>query len=230
MAKPDLLKKDDYLVKIIDSFKTPALAQINALKSFLVTAGEKISTEEKDLIELTLNSCRHIQNLTEIYSLVHKLNYENLRLNYEKFDFNDLIVNCLKEFSILLKYYEINIAFLPKNEIIINADKNKIKKVIENLVIESINQAFKKSTMELNISQNKNFLVFEIKSRSPYIDVELMDECFRKNKSNTSVMSKTVKELGFYLSGEIINAHYGTMIVKSFPDNINIFGFAIPLN
>ena len=40
-------KKDEYLAKIIHDLKTPTIAQIRALESFLSSTGDKIEQEEK---------------------------------------------------------------------------------------------------------------------------------------------------------------------------------------
>ena len=53
---------EECTLKIIHDLKTPIDAQIAALESFLQTTSSKINQEEKDLIELTLNSCNYTQN------------------------------------------------------------------------------------------------------------------------------------------------------------------------
>ena len=63
-------KKDEYLTKIIHDLKTPTIAQIKALESFLVTCSNKISQEEVDLIKLTLSSCNYMHKLIDIFTSV----------------------------------------------------------------------------------------------------------------------------------------------------------------
>ena len=92
-------KKEDLLANIIYDLKTPTNAQITALESFLKTSGKKINSEEKDLIELTLNSCLHVQKLIDNFSSAYRLNFENLKLNYEKFDIANMINTIIKEVS-----------------------------------------------------------------------------------------------------------------------------------
>ena len=52
-------------------------------------------------------------------------------------------------------------------------------------------------------------------------------EIFEKFKRK-STFNKTTLGLGLYLSKEIINAHFGIIIVNSLENNTNIFGFEIP--
>jgi len=224
------IKKDEYIAKIIHDLKTPINAQITALELFLETTNNKISQEEKDLIELTLNSCNYMQNLIEVFNSVHKLNFESIKLNYEKFDVVELVESLLNELKILIKYYELEVSFNCSEKIIINADKLQIKRVLENLISNSINYAFKNSTIKISLNKIGGSLFFEIKNNSPYIEAHILKEIFQKYKTNAGLYNKSGVGLGLYLSNEIIRAHRGEMHAKSYQDDINIFGFSIPIN
>lgn len=221
-------KRDEFLAKIIHDLKTPTIAQIKALECFLTTCSDKINQDEKDLIELTLNSCNYMQKLIDTFSFVHKLNYEELVLNYEKFSLIELIKNTIKELNILLKYYNLKIELKYDEEIIINGDKLQIKRVLDNLISNSINFAFKNSIIYINVDTKRGDTTVEIKNNSPYIEPKILKEIFEKFKTYPSNYNKAGVGLGLYLSKEIIHAHFGKMIAKSYPDNINIFGFIIP--
>ena len=221
-------KKDEFLAKIIHDLKTPTIAQIKALESFLATCTNKISEDERDLIELTLNSCNYMQKLIEIFGSVYKLNFEELSLSYEKFNLINLIQNTINELKILLKYYNLNIEFNFNNDIIVNADKLQIKRVLENLISNAVNYAFKNSTININAELKKGNVTVEIKNNSYFIEPKILKEIFEKFKTYPSNYNKAGVGLGLYLSKEIIHAHFGKMIAKSYPDNINIFGFVIP--
>ncbi len=221
-------QKDDFLAKIIHDLKTPTIAQIKALECFLTTCSDKFNQDEKDLIELTLNSCNYMQKLIETFNFVHKLNYEEIILNYEKFSLISLIENTINELKILLKYYNLNVKFKYDEEIVVNADKLQIKRVLDNLISNSINYAFKNSTIYISVESKKGETSIEIKNNSPYIEPKVLKEIFEKFKTYPSNYNKAGVGLGLYLSKEIIHAHFGKMIAKSYPDNINIFGFIIP--
>lgn len=221
-------KKDEFLAKIIHDLKTPTTAQIKALESFLATCSDKINEEEKDLIELTLNSCNYMQKLIDTFGSVYKLNFENIILSYEKFSIIDLINKTIQELNILLKYYNLKIEFKYNNDIIVNADRLQIKRVLENLISNAINYAFKNSTIYIQTELKKGEVTFEIKNSSHFIEPKILKEIFEKFKTHPSNYNKAGVGLGLYLSKEIIHAHFGKMIAKSYPDDVNIFGFVIP--
>lgn len=224
------IQKEEYIAKIIHDLKTPIGAQIVALESFLSTVKNKISQEEKDLILLTLNSCNYMQKMIEIFNFVYRLNFEPIKLNYEKFDVANVVDDVLAESQILIKYYELNISYKFDKNIILNADKLQIKHVIENLILNSINYAYKNSLVEISSSILNNNFNFIIRNKSPYIPPSELKEIFQKNKIISTLYNKSATSLALYLSKEIVVAHGGLMIAQSYPDNTNIFGFKIPMN
>ena len=222
------IKKDEYISKIIHDIENPILAQITALELFLSAVNNKISYDEKDLIELTLNSCKYLYKLVEVFNSVYKLNFEPLKLNFEKFDIAELVKDSIQESKILLKYHELSLEFEFEKEVVVNADKIQIKRVIETLFSNSITYAFKNSIIRIELLKANNKILFEIKNNSPYIEQEVLKDVINKHKTQ-ALYNKNGIGLGLYLSKEIINAHNGTIIAKSFPEDISIFGFEIPL-
>ena len=58
----------------------------------------------------------------------------------------------------------------------------------------------------------------------------MLKEIFEKNKTTKYKLTKMGSILGFYLSKEIIAAHFGKMVAQSSTDNTNILGFVIPID
>lgn len=222
-------KKDDGLNELIQDFKTPTAAQIKALELFLSSSEGKINSSEKELIELTLNSCNHVQNLIETYNTVQKLEHEKIHLNYDKFNIVNLFKEIICDFKILLKYHDIDIRLNSPEEIIINADKNQIRKVIKIILTEAINSSFKKTIIDIDLIKQKNEFRAYIKNESPYIEPKILKELFEKNKANRYRLAKISSVLSFFLSKEIIAAHFGKMIAQSNTDNKNVLGFIVPV-
>ncbi|MBQ4645910.1 MAG: HAMP domain-containing histidine kinase [Candidatus Gastranaerophilales bacterium] len=223
------IKKEDYVAKIMHDLENPILAQINALRSFLDTAEKKIAQEEKDLIELTLNSCNYISRQIDIFNLVYRLNYEPISLNYETFNFGEIIDETLDEMKVLLKYSDLDYIFENDFDCFVKADKIQIKKIVQNLISNSVNYAFKGSLIKITLLKEANDLIFKVESNSPAICEDVLREVFQKSNIGMSLYSKFSIGLGLYLSKEIIKAHGGVMIAKSFPEDVNIFGFKLPI-
>ena len=221
-------KKQDFLPKILYDLKTPALAQITALETLLKVSGKNFGSQDKDIIELTIHSCRYMQHLIDVFSMINSLECEKIKPFCEVFDINLVLKKILDELKIILKYRNITINIETNDELLIYADKLYLKITIFNLLSNSIDYAFDNSAIDIHFCKRKNNLVFEIKSHGTPILADFSKEIFEKFKRK-STFNKTTLGLGLYLSKEIVNAHYGTIIAKSQDHHINIFGFEIPI-
>lgn len=218
------IKQDEFISGIIHDLKTPAIAQMKALELFLTTTSDKINSEEKDLIELTLNSCNYMQKLIDNFSFISKLNSDGIKLNYKNFNIEEVINKIILENNILIKYSNLKIKVNAENNSVIFADKIKIKKVIESLFLYSINSAQRNSQITISYSLIKNMFKFEIISKGTQMDENEILELFEKIQTKHTASSKNI---GLYLSREIISAHFGKIVFKNINDK-NIIGFCLP--
>ncbi len=222
------LKKEEYLSKILNDLKIPASAQVCALNSLLENVAPKFSQEETDLVKLTLNSCKYMQKLIETCSSVFKLNFQKIIPKYSSFDIVLLVKEIINELDIILKYNKLKIQISTNNQIMIYADRLLISHVVENIISSCIYSAYQNTIIYINITKTKQEICFEVKSNSPYIEEDILKEIFNKYKNYPSYHN-IASGIGLYLSKEIVNAHFGRMIAESLKEEINIFGFYLPL-
>ena len=135
----------------------------------------------------------------------------------------------IKEKEILLKYNRLKIEINSSCNLKVHADKALMEQVIDSVITNSIDNAYKDTVIQINISQKNKEFYFEVKSNSPYIDEDIIKNIFNKNNGYLSLYAHPGISLGMILSKDIMNAHFGRMIVRSFEDDINIFGFCLPL-
>ena len=224
-----LAEKEKYFSKIISEFKTPTVAQINALKTILKTTKQRFSNDEVELIELTLYSCNYVHKLIDAFSRILAPKQEKLSLNYNKFNIVELLNEVIDELKILLKYNNLKIETICKKEVIISADKIKLKNVIENILSNAIKNASKDSTIQIKIENIERRVQFMVKNSNLCIEENALRKVFNKSKNDISLLGCSTTELGLYLSKEIINAHFGQMIIKCCEDSSYVLGFSLPL-
>ena len=142
-----------------------------------------------------------------------------MALKYEEFDILHLVDECIDEIKGLAK--DKKLAFKVSSEIentsIISADKLQLKRVIMNLLANSISYAYKNTEITIDIINEKGFLRFYMENSSPYIPDEILRQLFKAGFG-----------LGLYLSRRIVEAHGGNIQAESFNNNKNIFSFYIP--
>jgi len=100
--------------------------------------------------------------------------------------------------------------------IIINIDKNKIIRVIDNLVINAIKFSPQKSSIYITLLRENNKVLISVKDNGIGIPYDIQDKIF--NPFTSAKRPGTNGEipfgLGLYMSREIIEAHQGRLYLK----------------
>jgi len=223
------IKNDETMDSFICELKTPAFAQIQAMKYICSLTEGKISQEDQDIVELTLNSCIYEMNLIEIYDLIQKAEFEKISINYEKFNIVELFNQTIQDYKILLKYNKIALELNSQEEIIIQADKAHIKRIIEIFVMFCVENAFKSSKIKVQMYKQKKEFMFKIRVESDKIEIKNPADFFDKTKINSKSHKKISTRHALYVAKELIYAHFGNIILEGYPNHANIIGFCIPI-
>lgn len=226
------LKKylNTYIETLSHDLQIPVIAQVRALELLLSGQLGEFNEEQKEILNLTLNSCKYLHNMVNTLLSTYKFESGEAVLHYDMFDINMLTTETIKEISYMTKDNSTTIHFSPSNqECFISADRNLIKRVITNFLSNAINFAFPSSKIYINIDIIDDNIDFRITNSSPYIDPELIQNLFKKYVTYSDKYNKVGIGLGLYLAKKIIEAHNGTIIAQSSPEKTNTFGFTMPL-
>ena len=222
-------QRETFVASIGHDLKNPTLAQIRGLELFLKGDFGSISEEQREIIEMILDSCRYMNGMLSSLLATYRNQGGVIKLNFEDFSFIDLINECVSEMVYVAKDKGVNIIIknLLKTDNV-QADRVQIKRVIMNLLSNGIKYAYKDTDLTLNINNKNNEICFEFKNRSPYIPEEKQKSIFAQYVSYASIHKELGIGLGLYASQKIIEGHQGQIYVCSFKDDKNIFGFKIP--
>lgn len=220
--------KETFVATLTHDLKTPTIAQIRSLELLLGGTFGKLGKEQSEMISQTLDSCRYM--LTMISDVLSTYKYENgdARLVNEDFDFYNLAKECCVELANLAcaKGQKINLKCEGKPPLVYG-DRTQLKRVVMNLVSNSISHGYDGSDINVVIEQTNDGIVFTSNNKSPDIPDEILDKVFEKYVSGAAKFNKVGTGLGLYLSQRIVSAHLGSMIASSKNNNTS-FGFIIP--
>jgi signal transduction histidine kinase len=173
---------------------------------------EKDSNENDEFIQAIQRNAARLQRLTNDILDVTRIESQTLRLNKERFNLKDVIINCLDDATISKDRKNVKLLYEPK-DIIVEADKGRISQVISNLLSNAI-----KFTKEGNISiiseKNNGQVTTSVKDTGTGIDSNIFPRLFTKfaTKSNMGT------GLGLFISKSIIEAHGGKMWAENNSD------------
>ena len=223
-------QRETYVATLSHDLKTPTIAQIRALELLLSKDIGDINKEQEELLNLTLDSCKYMFEM--VSTLLSTYKYENgeLILNYDYFNMNELIEACLNEISQLAEEKGHTLIFQPNAaENILNADRMQVKRILMNLLSNSLTYAYPDTELVITTEKHDSCMRVCVKNRSPYMPKKVLETIFNKYVTHAEKFNKVGAGLGLYLSKQIVEAHGGKIITKSFEDNQCIFGFDIPL-
>ena len=223
-------QKELFVATISHDLKAPTLSQIASLQMLLGEEAGKLNYEQRNIVQSILDSCKYMKELILTILTTYKFGNGAIALKYEDFDILNLTNDCINEIRGLAEAKKLTFSIYSQieNTRIISADSLQIKRVIMNLLSNSVSNAFKNTDIRIDIVNEKGFLRFYVENSSPYIPDEILRQLFKKYASFSSKYTRAGFGLGLYLSRRIIEAHGGNIQAESFNNNKNVFSFYIP--
>ena len=223
-------QRETFVATLTHDLKTPTIAQIKALDLLLNDHMGALNTEQRELLELTKDSCNFMYEMLSTLLSTYKYENGDYALNYEKCNISSLVEEAINEIETKLKEKIVTIHINKEGNFFdTDCDRMQIKRVLTNLLGNAISYAYNNTQILINIKQDENCISFDAQNESAYINPETMNNLFKKYVSHAAKFNKVGVGLGLYLSKQIIDAHNGEIYAKSYEDNHNIFGFTIPV-
>ena len=224
-------QRETYIATLSHDLKIPTLAQIRALELLLGETLGVVNEDQKEILNLTLGSCRHMYEMLSTILSTYKYENKDISLNYEKIQVLMLIDECMRKFIKMLHKKNIKIRIKAQEKFFtLYADKSQIKKAIENLIDHCISCAYENTEIVCEIKKTnatKNvFISFAFES--PYVSAEKIKNMFQMYITSAEKMDKVGCSLGLYLAKQIIDAHNGIIYVHSSEANYNMFKIELP--
>ncbi len=225
--KADRLR-DDFIATLTHDLRTPLLAAIQTLKFFLDGSLGAITDKQKLLISTMLKSNEDLLGLVNALLEVFKYDAEKLVLQKSNFVFNELVTQIYNELKPLADKKELNFILNDSDEdLIINADKTELRRVICNLCGNAINYTQQSGEVKLTIKAEENDLIFSVTDNGLGIPQEDVPNLFQRFSQGTSIKRSTGTGLGLYLSRQIIEAHGGKIWLDTMLNKGSEFSFLL---
>ncbi|MGN6347806.1 MAG: sensor histidine kinase, partial [Candidatus Nitrosocosmicus sp.] len=144
-------------------------------------------SKNSEYLDVIVRNARKLHKLAEDILNVTKIEKQSFKLNKERFNIKELILNAIQEcYNQVGKFYgNINIIYRSNdkefNTTSINGDKIKISQVITNLIINAIEFVDKEDGVITVIGERKdNQILLNVKDNGTGISVEIFPKLFSK--------------------------------------------------
>ena len=225
--KSDKLR-DDFIATLTHDLRTPLLAAIQTLTFFLDGALGKLDEKQKLLLSTMQKSNEDLLGLVNALLEVYKYDAEKLELAKTNFNIYSLTEQVYNELLPLAqkKNIEFKIEASTKN-LVINADRSEIRRVICNLCGNAINYTQEGGKVSIIIKNEGKDLIFSVTDNGSGIPAEDIPNMFQRFSQGTSKRRSTGTGLGLYLSRQIIESHGGKIWLESTLNKGSEFSFLL---
>ena len=194
---------------------------------------ELLETDPKNYAEIIASLKRNanrLQRLTNDILEVSRIESQTLRLNKEKVNVNEKILEIIDDVRNQVQNpNDLQINFLEaKHPVHLEADKTRLYQVIANLLTNAIKFTNEGTiTVRADVNDNNNELIVTVRDSGEGIHSDIIPRLFTK----FATKSHTGTGLGLYISKNIIEAHGGRIWAENNQDGKGAnFTFTLPLS
>lgn len=226
--KLDDLRKNDFIAIVSHELKTP-LTSLNGYLQLLAPWGKQAQdTFASNILEKAVHQVKRMTSLINGFLNVSRLEAGKIYLNKETFEINALIEEIVEEVSTTSNH---TITILPGSKLSVNADREKIGQVINNILRNAVKYSPRDRSIEVSCIGLTRSVQVSIRDEGegihPADQEKLFDRYFRVEREHTPITPGF--GIGLYLSSEIVQRHNGRIWVESEPGKGSTFCFSLPL-
>jgi len=223
--------RKEFLMNLAHELRTPIFSIQGYVDTLLGGALEDPEVNKKFLSNAS-KSIDRLVRLVDDLDQISKLESGKIPIIEEAFVIQDLIRDVYEEFTLKAKERKIQLQFKKGTErpVIVNADKQKIKQVLVNLIENALKYCHENSTVIAGCYEVDDKTVYvEISDNGPGIPEEhlsrIFERFYRADRSRSRDIGGT--GLGLAIVKHIVEAHGHTVNVRSKVGVGSSFGFTL---
>ena len=187
-------------------------------------------TPEGPIRQRILDSMRNeINRLTRLVNDLLNLTRvkSNVGINIKELDMNDLCHSTLAQIQLLAK--DRRVSCESTEQIFVNGDEDKLREVLLNLLDNAVKNTEANGEIVLSASRSDKDCLIQVSNKGAPISPDFLPHIFERFKTlKISAGSEKGTGLGLAIAKAIVEAHKGTITVRSTVDEGTIFTVSIP--
>jgi len=223
------IKDKDRIMKVVAHDLNNPIAAIASISEMLLME-KGISIEHKDLLKLiktsSINSIEMINDLVEAL-----LNTSETELKREMVDLNVLIQESVDLLYFKAEEKDQKIVLDKQNKVIMNINREKIMRVVINLIVNAIKFSPFAATIKVGIEKNQGKVIISVADNGIGIPSEIEEIIFNMftKAQRIGTNGEPSFGLGLSISKKIVESHKGNIGFKRNVGGGTIFYFELPI-
>ncbi len=210
-------EREDFMATLAHDLKTPLIGADRALGLLLDGVLEKLEPGQAQIVAMLKKNNQSL--LTMVQDLLEVYRYETASrlLNFQLLDLTQLVTSCIEEILPLANGHHLKVkSNLPVNSANVQADKQAIRRLLMNLLENSIKFTPAEGQIEVSVAGGATSVVIKVKDTGAGIAKEDQPKLFERFwQGSDSQKYAASTGLGLYLCRQIVEAHHGQIRCES---------------
>lgn len=221
--------KDKFFSILAHDLRSPFSALLS-LSNLAVSDFETFDSETmKSILNDINNSAKNFFNLLENLLTWTRITSDRMDFDPVEFDLNEIIdeiVDLLKQNAI---DKQINVSVELEKKYSCFADKNMVRRILQNLISNAIKFTYRKGEIRILVSEYEDSLKIQVKDSGTGIDKDDLKNLFRIDvrQSTKGTEKESGTGLGLILCKELVEKNGGKISVESIPEVGSEFSFTL---
>ncbi len=212
--------KSKLLTRFSHEFKTPLVSIHGYIDLLIEKYSESFDSETMSLLKEAKEGSTRLKHLINLFIESSKLEEKLVKVNLVEDNLYDLIKSCLNELKGLIRLRAHTINLDLREDLTIIFDREKLKEVISNLLVNSVKYTPPDGNIEIKSRIEDNFIVISVKDNGIGLTEDEKLQLFtqfgkiERYGQGWNVLSEG-SGMGLYISKELIKLHGGKIWAES---------------
>ena len=225
--------KNHFIINMNHELKTPitVINSVMQLTKYMKKQEEKYFISEKNIV-LVEDNCQRLLKLVNNIIDLEKIDSQEINLNIENVNIVEVIEDTVLSVVPYAQARNIDITFdTTKEEIIMSVDKNKIERIVLNLLSNGIKYSKEAGFVDIRIDVRENNLHIVVEDDGIGIDDENLNKIFDRfvRLDNSLTRSNEGSGIGLSIVKAFVDCHNGNISAKSIKNAGTSFVINIPI-
>lgn len=225
--KTDDIRKSDFIGMVSHELKTP----LTSLNAYIQLLQQKLmSSNERFIINALDQSVKQVKKMTTMingFLNISRLESGKIHIDLQHFDIAELAAETVLETNLMVNTHHIVLNPVMPN--FVNADRDKIGQVINNLISNAVKYSKPDTLIEISCVTDGEEVRVSVTDEGIGIRSEDINQLFERYYRVESTKYISGFGIGLYLCAEIIKRHEGRIWVESVPEKGSTFYFSLPI-
>lgn len=223
--------KDEFIGIASHQLRTPATGVKQYIDLLLDGFAEEVTQSQRVFLERAQESNDRQLRIIDDLLQVARIDSETFELHKSKVDVGRLVGTSIEELKAKMNKHD-NVIRLtkPKRKIEVQADEERLRMVIQNILDNAINYSPEHKTVEVSVQRKDGKLVIAVADHGVGIGREDYPKLFQKFSRIPNPLSVEVggTGLGLYWAAKVVHLHGGKIEVRSRLGKGSIFSIVLP--